>query len=77
MGNPVTGIVFELLYLGSRGLAIVLPIFWIWMIVDCLTKEPEGSDKVAWVLFILMVPLIGALCYFFVRRPLRQQQHGK
>jgi Phospholipase_D-nuclease N-terminal len=61
------------LLLSSRtGFAALATIFWIWVLVDCLLKEPsEGNDKVAWVLFILFVPLIGAAIYYFVRRPER------
>ena len=60
--------------LGGQGIAVIATIFWIWVLVDCLTKEPsEGNDKVAWTLFILFVPLIGALVYYFIRRPVRQK----
>jgi hypothetical protein len=60
-----------------NGVAIMATIFWIWVLVDCLTKEPsEGNDKVAWTLFILLVPLIGALVYYFVRRPERVKAVG-
>lgn len=61
-----------LFFMGGRGIALLGMIFWIWVLVDCLTKEPsEGNDKVAWTLFILLVPVIGALIYYFVRRPER------
>jgi len=47
-------------------------IFWIWMLVDCLTQESsEGNDKLAWTLVILLTNFIGAVIYFFVRRPSR------
>ncbi|MEX0774892.1 MAG: PLD nuclease N-terminal domain-containing protein [Phycisphaeraceae bacterium] len=52
---------------------IVVPVgllamaFWIWMLVDCLTKMPsEGNDKVIWVLVIVLTHWVGALIYFFV-----------
>jgi nitric oxide reductase large subunit len=52
-------------------------IFWIWMIVDCATKErAEGNDKLIWMLVILLTHGIGALIYFLVRRPKRIQQYG-
>ena len=48
--------------------------FWIWMLVDCLTKErPEGNDKIVWVLVIIFTNIIGALIYFLVRRPERRR----
>lgn len=66
------GKLFSLFFLGGQGIAILATIFWLWVLVDCLTKEPStGNDKVAWVLFVLMVPVIGALIYYFVRRPER------
>ena len=52
--------------------------FWIWMIVDCATKEPsEGNDKIVWILVIALALFIGALIYFFARRPKRIAQVGR
>jgi len=57
------------------GVLVVLPlillgfVFWIWMLVDCATKESSaGNDKIAWILVILFTHVIGAVIYFFVRR---------
>lgn len=53
-------------------------IFWIWMIVDCVTKEPsQGNDKVIWVLIIVLLGWIGALVYFFARRQTRIDMHSR
>ncbi len=50
-------------------LCLLGTIFWIWMLVDCATKESnQGSDKVVWILIIIFTHFIGALIYFFVRR---------
>ena len=47
-------------------------VLWIWMLIDCVTKEPsEGNDKIIWVLIILLTHWIGGLIYLFVRRPKR------
>jgi hypothetical protein len=43
-------------------------IFWIWMLIDCATKEQNPNDKVVWILIMAVTPLIGAVVYFFVRR---------
>jgi len=52
-------------------------VFWIWMLVDCATKEPsQGNDKVIWVLVIIFTHWIGALIYFLVRRPERKRLFG-
>jgi nitrate reductase gamma subunit len=61
-------------------LCVVIAIFafWIWMIVDCATKEPsEGNDKLVWIVIILFAQIIGALIYYFVRRPQRFAQLGR
>lgn len=62
---------------GLDGIAVFATIFWIWVLVDCITKEPaEGNDKIAWTLVILFAPLLGALLYYFVRRPERIKAVG-
>jgi hypothetical protein len=51
-----------LLFLAAGG-------FWIWMLIDCATKEPSiGNDKLVWIIIIVFTNIIGALIYFFVRR---------
>lgn len=60
-----------LLGLGSLSLLFTTA-FWIWMIIDCATNEPDkGNDKIVWLLLIILLPFIGSLLYFFVRRPQR------
>lgn len=71
--------------LGLGMMCLALPVaiaafaFWVWMLVDCGMNEPsEGNDKVIWILVILLVPVpIGALIYFFARRPERIALYGK
>jgi hypothetical protein len=65
-------------------LFVVLPIFlgasvfWIWMLVECLTKEADtGNTKIAWLLAILFAQIIGAAIYYFVRRPQRYAVLGR
>jgi len=59
-------------------LGILGTILWIWMIIDCATKEPsEGNDKIVWLLIIIFTGWIGALIYFLVRRPKRKALIGK
>jgi cytochrome c oxidase assembly factor CtaG len=58
-------------------LAVTALIFWISMIVECATKEPsQGNDKIVWIVIIVFTQLIGALIYYFVRRPQRIAQYG-
>ena len=63
----------------SAALSLAGFAFWLWMLIECLTKEPSvGNDKLIWALVIIFVsPLIGALIYFFVRRPERIRQFGQ
>jgi hypothetical protein len=68
-------LVFILLF-GSFGVAST--VFWIWMLIDCASNEPsEGNDKIVWILVLVFTHLIGAILYFIVRRPKRQQLYGQ
>ncbi len=52
--------------------------FWIWMLVDCATKETDqGNNKLIWVLIIALTHFIGALIYLLVRRPQRIAELGR
>ena len=67
--------------LGIPELLILLIVFgglvlWTWMIIDCATKEPSGSEKIVWVLIILLGGCIGAAVYFFFRRLPRNSRSG-
>ena len=58
-------------------LAVTALMFWISMIVECATKEPsQGNDKIVWIMIIIFAQLIGALIYYFIRRPQRIAQYG-
>lgn len=71
-------ILFLLFSLAGVLVGLVGTVFWIWMIIDCATKErSEGNDKVIWILVILFTHLIGALIYFFARRPARIREVGR
>ncbi|NLA40395.1 MAG: PLDc_N domain-containing protein [Smithella sp.] len=53
-------------------------ILWIWMIVDCATKEPSnGNDKLIWIVIIVLTHWVGALIYLLVRRPQRIAMYGQ
>ena len=69
---------FSLFPIGLNGAAILGAIFWVWIVYDCVSRESsEGNDKLAWLLVILMLPLLGALMYYFVRRPKRISTLGQ
>ena len=53
-------------------LTLVGGAFWVWMLIDCATKESEqGNTKLVWVIIIVFANFIGALIYYFARRPQR------
>jgi hypothetical protein len=58
-------------------IGILGTVFWIWMLIDCATKESsQGNDKVVWILVIALTHVLGAAIYFFVRRPARIRELG-
>jgi len=66
-------LIFLMFTLGSTAVA-----FWIWMIIDCVTREPaEGNERLIWIIIIVFAHWIGALIYFFVRRPKRIELYGR
>jgi hypothetical protein len=51
-----------------RGFEIIGILFWIWMIIECLRREPPGTmQKALWLLLVILVPDIGSLIYFLCR----------
>ncbi|MDD5705519.1 MAG: PLD nuclease N-terminal domain-containing protein [Kiritimatiellae bacterium] len=71
-------IIALLMFLVVLVLGVGGTILWIWMLVDCATKEKsEGNDKLIWILVIVLAHWIGALVYLLVRRPKRIQELGK
>ena len=60
------------------GIGVLGTAFWIWMLIECVMKEPsEGNDRLVWVVIVVFTHFIGAAIYFFVRRPKRIAQHGR
>ena len=49
------------------GLAILLFIFWIMMIIDCVKRKfKDENDKIVWILVLVFLHIIGAIIYYFV-----------
>ncbi|WP_221029771.1 PLD nuclease N-terminal domain-containing protein [Actomonas aquatica] len=59
----------EILFLGGT-LFIALPffVFWLWMLIDCLTQETDPTQKLIWVLVIIFASFVGAPLYLFIRK---------
>jgi hypothetical protein len=66
------------LFTGIGGLVIsaIVFIFWLWMLIDCLTKETDTTQKIIWALVIFFLPCIGSLIYLFVRKIPRGKTTG-
>jgi hypothetical protein len=64
--------------LAAEETPVNIAILWIWTIAGCaLYEASEGNNKLVWILIIIFTGLIGALLYFFVRRPQRIQELGR
>lgn len=62
------GIAETLLIATVIPLGIALLAFWVWMLVDCLRREPrEGNDRLVWTLVIVFTKVLGAALYYFMR----------
>lgn len=62
-------------FLGMLGLAALA--FWIWMLVDCMRREPpESLEKLTWALVILLGTIVGALVYYLIRKLPRDRTYG-
>ncbi len=42
-------------------------VFWVQMIRLCATREPSSPAKVGWLVFMVLLPGVGSLLYFFLR----------
>jgi len=65
------GIVGLLCFLPFLIIGVLGTVFWLWMLIDCLVNEPSGNEKILWAIVILLTHLLGALLYYFIRRPQR------
>jgi hypothetical protein len=62
-------LIFGGLGLVSGLVALLLSIFWLWMLIDALTNNSiRGTEKLIWVLVIIFTHFLGALIYFLVAR---------
>ena len=77
IGINLPALVFEIISLSMILILTIGSIFWIWMIIEAATKEAsEGNDKITWIIIIVFTHVLGALLYFFVRRPKRKADLG-
>ena len=48
--------------------------FWIAMLIEVAMKETDPNERLVWVIIVVFTHIIGALIYFFVRRPIRMNR---
>jgi hypothetical protein len=65
-GAVVAG--FGVVWLTFLIVGLLLSVFWIWMLVDCLTSSLPSTEKLIWVLVIFFLHILGALLYYFMAR---------
>ncbi len=59
LGLGIIGILLALLIMLIPVLAVI---FWLFMIVDCLQRKfKESADKIAWILVLIFIPVLGAI----------------
>ena len=65
-------LIFGLIFFFILPLALLATAFWIWMIISAVqNKGIDEGEKIAWVLVIALLHLLGAIIYFFVGHPKR------
>lgn len=58
---------FILLMLLIVAVFVLAFIFWIFMLVDCAKRNfKKDSDKIIWILIVVLLGIIGAIVYYFV-----------
>ena len=62
---------FIFIWLAAMALGILALVIWIFMIIDVAKRDfKQDSDKVMWILIIVLTGIIGALIYYFmIKKP--------
>jgi hypothetical protein len=70
IASIIGGVIGLLFLIVSAVIGLAGFVFWIWMLVHAITNKGLGDgEKIAWVLVIIFLPLIGCVLYFFIGRP--------
>jgi hypothetical protein len=66
-GFVITGLLVLLFILTIIALIIAMFIFWILMIIDVAKRDfKKDANKIAWVLIVIFLHIIGAIIYYFI-----------
>ncbi len=45
-------------------------VFWVWMLIHAITNQGlVGTEKIVWVLVVILLPCVGSLIYLFIGYP--------
>ena len=62
-----------LLVLVAFPIALLATAFWIWMLISAVqNKGLTDGERIAWVVVVALLQLLGAIIYFFVGHPKRK-----
>ncbi len=65
----LVALVLGLLPIGLGILGFLGTVFWLWMLAHAILNDRlSGGTRLAWVLAVWFLPIIGATFYFFVGR---------
>src|SRR3989338_3153778 len=53
--------------LAAVAIGVLLFLFWLWMLIDCLKRNFKGDyEKIVWILVMIFLHILGAVIYYFV-----------
>lgn len=58
---------FSMLFAMTAALGLISLGIWIWAIVDCLKSRRSNSEKIVWLLVILLLNVLGAIIYLVLK----------
>ena len=50
------------------GVILLLSVFWLWMLIDCLSSSLPPTEKLIWFLVIFFLHFVGAVLYYAMVR---------
>ncbi len=64
VGPQAGGWICAAMGLLTTGMGLIYGIFWVWMLIDCLRREP---DRFFWIWLLVIIPFPGAIVYSVMR----------
>jgi prolipoprotein diacylglyceryltransferase len=55
-----------LIFLIFIAIAIFFTVFWILMLIDAVKRKMDDGEKVAWIIILVFLQVLGAIIYYFV-----------